>query len=355
MRTYAANVVARSLVVALWLLPGCASMGPQSIPRDRLGYSSAISESWKEQTLLNIVRLRYADAPMFLDVSSVVASYSAEGQLNGAVNFPSTGSSNSAVGGYGRYTTKPTISYAPLTGDKFAKSLLRPIPPASVFQMIQAGYPADFILFATTRAINRRYNRSAGISARRADPEFVDLATRLRRIQRSEGLGMRIERRENGEATLVFFRDEGDAALEQEVAHVRQLLGIRKHDEFNVVYGASNRDDAEIAILTRSMLEILLDFSNCIEVPPEHISSGRTLAGYAGAPGEGAMARLATIHSGTTAPDDAFAAVTYRGTDYWIDDRDVNSKRAFAFMMMFFSLAETGTSAPTPVLTIGAD
>ncbi|HVK52998.1 MAG TPA: hypothetical protein VM469_14805, partial [Pseudoxanthomonas sp.] len=78
-----------SLVIGAALMTSCASMGPQSIPRDRLGYSSAISESWKEQTLLNIVRLRYADAPMFLDVSSVVASYSAEGQLNGAVNFPS--------------------------------------------------------------------------------------------------------------------------------------------------------------------------------------------------------------------------------------------------------------------------
>lgn len=31
------------------------------------------------------------------------------------------------------------------------------------------------------------------------------------------------------------------------------------------------------------------------------------------------------------------------------------SKRAFAFMMMFFSLAETGTSSPAPVLTIGAN
>lgn len=337
------------------LLCGCASMGPQSIPRDRLGYSSAIGESWKEQTLLNIVRLRYADAPMFLDVSSIVASYSAEGQVNGGVNFPSTGSANSAVGAYGRYTTKPTISYAPLTGDKFAKSLLRPIPPASVFQMIQAGYPADFILFATTRAINSRYNRSAGINARRADPEFAELAQLLRSIQQSEGLGMRVEQREKGEATLLFFRAQSHTALESDIARVRELLGIRQSPEFNVVYGATQRDDREIAILTRSMLEILLDFSNCIEVPPEHITEGRTFAGYAGDTSGLTPRRLATIHSGAQAPDDAFAAVSYRGTAYWIDDHDINSKRAFAFMMMFFSLAETGTSSPAPVLTIGAD
>ena len=55
------------------------------------------------------------------------------------------------------------------------------------------------------------------------------------------------------------------------------------------------------------------------------------------------------------APTDAYAAVRYRDTWYWVDDRDLASKRAFAFMMMFFSLAETGTSAPAPVLTIGTN
>lgn len=341
-------------LLGLLLLAGCASMGPQSIPRDRQGYSYAIGESWKEQTLLNIVRLRYADAPVFLDVSSIVASYAAEGQLDGGVTFPSGDSSTSTLGGYGRFTTKPTISYAPLTGDKFAQSLLRPIAPASVFQMIQAGYPADFILGATTRAINGHYNRSSGVNARQADAGFTELASRLRSVQRAEGLGMRIERRENGDATLLFFRGQAEPQLEQEVARVRALMGIRPSPEFNLVYGATARTDTEIALLTRSMLEILLDFSNCVEVPPEHIAQGRAFPGYP--PGQqDAPLRLATIHAGGKAPDDAYAAVRYRNTWYWVDDTDMNSKRAFAFMMVFFSLAESGTSAPPPVLTIGAN
>ncbi len=347
----------RSLAWPLCLcaaLPACSTMGPQSIPRDRQGYSYAIGESWKEQTLLNIVRLRYADAPVFLDVSSIVASYAAEGQVDGGVTFPPTGSSTSTLGGYGRFTTKPTISYAPLTGDKFAQSLLRPIAPASVFQMIQAGYPADFILGATTRAINGHYNRSSGVNARDADPEFTELTERMRHVQYNEGLGMRVERRENGDATLLFFRSGAEPQLEQEVARVRDLLGIERSPEFNLVYGATARNDTEIALLTRSMLEILLDFSNCVEVPPEHIAQGRAFPGYVRS-SAGGPRRLATIHSGASAPDDAYAAVRYRNTWYWVDDTDMNSKRAFAFMMVFFSLAETGTSAPAPVLTIGAN
>ena len=342
-------------LLATTLLYGCATLGPQSIPRDRQGYSSAISDSWKEQTLLNIVRLRYADAPMFLDVSSIVASYSAEGQVDASATFPPHDWGTPTIGGYGRFTTKPTISYAPLTGDKFTQSLLRPIAPASVFQMIQAGYPADFIIGATTRAINGHYNRSAGINARAADPQFIRLTELLRKVQRAEGLGMRIERHENGDATVLFFRGDASPQLAADVAQVRDLMGIRPSPGFNLVYGATPRNDTEIALLTRSMLEILLDFSNYIDVPASHIAEGRTFAGYAPEATAQGFHRLATIHSGTQAPADAYTAVRYRDTWYWVDDRDMASKRAFAFMMMFFSLAETGTSAPTPVLTIGTN
>jgi hypothetical protein len=56
------------------LLPACTSIGAGTVHRDRLDYSEALTTSWKEQTLLNIVKLRYADTPVFLEVSSVISS-----------------------------------------------------------------------------------------------------------------------------------------------------------------------------------------------------------------------------------------------------------------------------------------
>ena len=51
------------MMLVLSSVAGCSSIGPGSVPRDRLDYISAIGKFWKEQTLLNVVRLRYGDAP----------------------------------------------------------------------------------------------------------------------------------------------------------------------------------------------------------------------------------------------------------------------------------------------------
>ena len=98
------------------LITGCTHIGPQTVPRDRFDYNSAIANSWKEQTLLNIVKLRYADMPLFVEVASVVSGYT----LEGSVSLGGTVSSTTAVQGdflslgtSGKYTDRPTITYAP--------------------------------------------------------------------------------------------------------------------------------------------------------------------------------------------------------------------------------------------------
>ena len=68
---------------------GCATVTPQKIPVDRLEYGQVVAESWKRQTLLNVVRMRYGDAPMFLDVSSIINSYSMGGKANARLELPS--------------------------------------------------------------------------------------------------------------------------------------------------------------------------------------------------------------------------------------------------------------------------
>jgi hypothetical protein len=93
---------------------GCSHLGPKTVAVDRFDYSSAIADSWKQQKLLNIVKLRYMDLPVFVDVASIVNGYS----IQAGVNVNGTLSSDKAVqgnfasiGGTAVYTDRPTITY----------------------------------------------------------------------------------------------------------------------------------------------------------------------------------------------------------------------------------------------------
>ena len=89
---------------------GCHHLGPKTIPVDRFDYSTAIGDSWKQQTLLNIVKLRYMDLPVFVDVASVVSGYS----LQTGITANGTLSSDRAIqGNFPRLARRPSIRTGP--------------------------------------------------------------------------------------------------------------------------------------------------------------------------------------------------------------------------------------------------
>ena len=92
-----ASTLLAAAVTAL-VAGACSSIGPSTVPRDRSDYSAAIGDSWKQQTLLNIIKLRYGDFPIFMEIAQVIAGYqfqttvgagiSAQNYLTNAVNVP---------------------------------------------------------------------------------------------------------------------------------------------------------------------------------------------------------------------------------------------------------------------------
>lgn len=342
-----------SISLLLWL-NGCASIGPATIERDRFEYSTAISESWKEMMLLNIVKLRYGDAPMFLEIGSVVNQYTLERELEAVAGVRSGDllGDGLELGGSGKYSNRPTITYSPLIGEKFSRSLLRPIPPHSLLFLIQSGWSADFLLSTCLSAINDLYNSNERLDAApEADDKFEELLRVLTDIQRAGGLGARLVERKS-EKVIIFFRQNLSDSLAIKVKRVSELLGLDPDaKEYPLVYGSSASHDREIAMLTRSMFDIISELSQYVQVPQIHIQENRASLGIADRLPLFDSARL-FIKSSKTKPVDVFLAVNYRDFWFYIEDTDFRAKRGFSFLIFLMSLTEGGSQGLAPVLTL---
>ncbi|MGE0154838.1 MAG: hypothetical protein AB7R90_19635 [Reyranellaceae bacterium] len=354
----------RALAAATICLAGlgaCSSIGPGTVTRDRVDYGNALASSWKEQLLQNIVRLRYADTPQFMDISSVVAGYALQGTLQaGYTDVVSSGPfyagprGTASIGATGTYLDRPTISYTPLAGRKFTQSLLEPLQPVAIFSLIAAGYPVDLVFPMTVRALNGVYGRTiqAGVT-RPSDPEFAPLVEAMRRIQQSRAFSIQVTKTEKEQKVSALFDTQRKPEIRRDADFVARTLRLTpRKGEFSLVYGAVPRDGGELAVLSRSMIEILAAIAADIQVPERHAAGGLTHANsddVAKNPDDLSRVR---ILSGASPPADAFAAVKYSDAWFWIANNDLNSKRAFTFLTLFFALAETGAVPAAPVLTI---
>jgi hypothetical protein len=342
------------------LFAGCAHLGPDTVPVDRFDYSTSIADSWKQQTLLNIVKLRYIDLPVFVDVSSVVAGYS----MQTGVSVNGTLSSERAVqvnfvsaGAQGVFTDRPTITYTPLTGEKFLHGLITPIEPKNIFFMLQTGYPADFILALTVESLNGVRNRSVGGGKiRPADPDFIRALQLMREVQAAGAVGMRVEEDKEKASTAVLFfrRDDVSPDILEKAAEIRRLLKMPADSQkFSLVYSPMRGADGELSVNSRSMLQIMGAFASYMDVPEEHLRDHRAVPGFEHVPDE-SRNEAVHIYSGKKRPASAYAAIHYRDYWFWIDDGDLQTKRALTAVMFFFTLAETGATERLPLITIPA-
>lgn len=172
------------------VLASCSSYGPQTLERDRMDYGMSIHISLKQQLLANIVRLRYMEAPLFVDVSSVINQYVLAGNVQAGLGFNNSFISGDTgqVSAGGRWEDRPTITYAPISGRKFSQSLLTPIPPEALFALVQSGWPAELMFRLTVAAMNGIEDADGG---KQADPRFRELLRAWSRLRDARVIGLR--------------------------------------------------------------------------------------------------------------------------------------------------------------------
>lgn len=346
-------------------LTGCATrLGPRTIPAARFDYNDRIARSQNDQLLLNLVRLRYRDTPVFLDVGSVIAQYSlsARAGLGPRINPDGAGRPELGLDLGGAYSEQPTITYEPLQGAEFTRRLLTPVAPLTIILLAESGWSIERLLLCCAESINGIQNAPAASGptpTRMPDnAEFRELARLLRSVQAEGSLDFHVAVDEELRKVLVRLdRPEDGAPNAETLRRVRQLLGLSdERDTFELVAKGFQQHPDEVVLAGRSLLGVLFFLSHSVRAPSSHVDSGFVTVTQ-GRGGEGAAwdevtGGILKVESGLSPQKDAFVQIRYR--DHWfsIQDSDLESKATFNLLTYLFSLQAASDEGPSPLLTV---
>ena len=218
--------------------------------------------------------------------------------------------------------------------------------------------PADVILFAAVASINGLRNQEAtlqGITP--ADPDFHRMRTLARQIQLSGAVRIEVKKQEGEELVsfMTFRTEKVPPEIQADIVELRRLLKLNPSaTEYKVRFGAVPTNDAEIAVITRSILGVMQTMAAEVGVPSEDLARGWAFPGFEHSKAVPGVVRLIHIHSGKSVPSDAFVSVKYENNWFWIDKGDLESKQMFSLIMMLFTMVDTGPTQNQPVVTIPA-
>jgi len=119
------------------LLTSCAQLGLDLVKAGRNDYNIVLQQTEDDEVILNLVRVRYGDRPLFFDVNSVTTSFTWSQNAAASGTMLEYGGSdfqrnNLSIRGDLQYTERPTITYTPLGGKDFVKSVLTPADLVSI-------------------------------------------------------------------------------------------------------------------------------------------------------------------------------------------------------------------------------
>jgi hypothetical protein len=371
---------------------GCA-LGPRALEKSHGLYNESFARVDSEELLLNIVRLRYNDAPAEVEVSAITSQFELTASAEGRPFF-STESTNSnifrsfstvlpdvAASG----TSRPTLSLTPIQSGETIARYMRPVTLEGVIFFAETSWPIATIFRLWLEGMNGLPNAPSASGPTRSFPpeyaEFLRAAQLLQVIQdRGELTFRKVEVEVPGDpiaadrvsgADLVEARKGGDeyqltpdgkfwrlvkrvrklyldispkALNTSEYNELTQLLnlksGLTRYEVTQSTVGFIDRranaaPADKINLVPRSLVQVIFYIAHGVEVPLEHLTSG--LAKPTLEP-DGRIFEWQHVMSGLfdvkavcqkKRPKCATIAVFHRGYWFYIEDSDQATKSTF--------------------------
>jgi hypothetical protein len=175
---------------------GCA-LGPVALERNRLKYNEAVRQTWNEQFLLNIVRLRYRDPPQFDAVTNILSQHEFGAAANNQeqlrsneTNLKNTVNNNLFAqylfGFNANIVERPTLTIAPLEGADFTQHLLGHVHLENLVLLLTTGWEVDRVLRVAVHEMNGIPNVKRTLGDLEEPPNaesFIALVRQMRELQ----------------------------------------------------------------------------------------------------------------------------------------------------------------------------
>lgn len=340
------------------LLGGCASVGPKALKDARFNYNLAVQISANEQMLLNLVRLRYRDNPVFLEITNISTQFSLSTGANAGADIKEVYPDTYSLGLGLSYAEKPTISFSPLHGEQFVKRLLSPIPLEHLILLLNSGWRVDRVLRLCVQRIQNFENAAtASGPTPELKPEFEDflkIAKLMQRLYAKKYIDFVYRTIDQKIYAGIQVHPAGEKA--PEVKLWRQLLGLKPHSFYPFTPELVLESDFYITLQTRSLIGVLFYLSHGVIPPETDLKKGKiTLTHYPdGRPfdWQELLGDLFVVRVSQTFPAEAAVAVRYRGHWFYISDYDLNTKSTFVLLGQLFVLEAGKEKGLVPLLTI---
>ncbi|CEG56638.1 hypothetical protein [Legionella fallonii] len=351
-------------------LPGCASLGPRTIPHDRQNYNDTVLATENKQILLNLVRIHYLEPPLFIKIGSITASYAWNSNLGVNQNYSKTTNNFKDISitralGFtydAGYTDTPTISYVPLTDREFTNAILAPINLKEASLLI-SNNSKEFMRLSRL-LIQSVGNISNAAAATSADVEWVPDYTKFYRVMsllnqlgRQNGYELLTGNQQNEFKIIIrIYPKFINSAPAREFKRIMNVPLDSREIIFtqNSLHPGKN----EVRTATRSILGVMTFLSHAVVSPPEDLRRGYLHQTFYnnGKPFDWnkILNGLMRINYSDTFPPDAYVYIRSHGHWFYIDNKDLSSKITFTILAELIQLSSghESTEDTQPILTI---
>lgn len=186
--------------------------------------------------------------------------------------------------------------------------------------------------------------------------EFQRVVRLMRELQSNGLLQLAYKQQDDSHQAAIIFNEhhQGDTSVQT----LKDALGLDNSlTNFQLRSGmGSSSNNQDIVITTRSLLGVMYYLSHSVDVPEQDKTDGKVTITQTQDGSEFDWTKLTQdLFKINTSPQNEYSSAistNYRGSWFYIDDSDLESKTTFSLLTQLFSLQAGKAEGITPVLTL---